>query len=82
MLIVMLCNGCRRSVNYWAEDLLLVLDPYHEAHVPPWQCGRCKTIEYMQMRWKRPYPDELAKGLTVRRPVKKGERWIWRDERA
>ncbi|WP_299911611.1 hypothetical protein [uncultured Paracoccus sp.] len=79
----MFCNGCRRRVNYWAADLAQVIeDPFHEAHVPPWGCARCKTAEYMVMRWHVPSAEEMAKGLTVRRPVRKIEKWLWRDERA
>lgn len=82
MLITMRCNGCRRQVNYWAADLLEVIeDPFHEAHRSPWGCAHCRTGEYMVMRWRIPAASEMAAGLTVRRPVKKITRWIWRDEK-
>ncbi|MBK4216146.1 hypothetical protein JJJ17_09430 [Paracoccus caeni] len=83
MLIVMRCNGCRRQVNYWASDLAKVIeDPFHDAHIPPWGCARCRTSEYMVMRWKIPMAHEMVEGLTVRRPVRKITKWIWKDERA
>lgn len=82
MLMVMRCNRCRRQVNYWASDLVKVIeDPFHEAHVPPWGCKRCGTSEYMVMRWRLPSAEELAEGLIVRRPVKRVVRWIWRNEK-
>lgn len=83
MLITMRCNACRRQMNYWAADLAQVIeDRFHEAHVPPWGCGRCRTKEYMVMRWRIPSAEELASGLTVRRPVRKITKWVWRDEKA
>ncbi|PTW99133.1 hypothetical protein DDE23_18730 [Pararhodobacter aggregans] len=82
MIIVMRCNHCRRQVNYWASDLAQVIeDPFHEAHIPPWGCAKCRTSEYMVMRWRVPSALELSKGLTVRRPVRKVTKWIWKDER-
>lgn len=83
MLLVMRCNACRRQVNYWASDLVTVTgDPRHEAHVPPWGCARCGTKEYMVMRWRIPSAEEMVTGLTIRRPVRKIEKWIWRNEKA
>lgn len=81
MMIVMRCNGCRREVRYWASDLLLVLDFFHEAHVPPWPCSRCRTIEYMKMRWVLPSAADLQAGIVVRRPVQQVTKWIWRNEK-
>lgn len=83
MMLVMHCNRCRRTVHCWAADLLKVVDdPFHEAHVLIWACGRFKTIGYMVMRWKLPTAWELEDGITVRRPVKKITRWLWKNERA
>lgn len=82
MIIVMRCNLCHRQVNYWASDLAQVIeDPTHEAHIPPWGCAKCRTSEYMVMRWRVPSALELSQGLTVRRPVRKVTKWIWKDER-
>lgn len=81
MLIAMHCSGCRRTAHYWAADLVVVLGPHHQAHVPPWQCSKCRSREWMSMRWRVPGAEEMAQGLTVRRPVRKIEKWIWRDER-
>lgn len=82
MLMTVYCGGCRRRVHYWASDLMQVLDRFHEAHDPPWPCSRCRSREYLAMTWHVPSAAELANGLTVRRPVKKIEKWIWRNERA
>lgn len=81
MLIVMYCGGCRRRVNYWAEDLVKVLGPHHQVHIPPWPCARCGTTECMTATWDLPSA-AVREGLTVRRPVEKITRWIWRDEKA
>ena len=81
MVLVVRCGGCRRTVTYWAEDLVQVLGPRHQAHVPPWNCGRCRSREFMAMRWSLPGAEEMAQGLTVRRPVRKIVKWIWRDEK-
>lgn len=80
MLIVMRCTRCRRKVSYWAEDLVRVVGYWHEAHVPPWPCGRCRTREYMVMRWRIPSTSELQARIVVRRPVKQITKWVWQDE--
>lgn len=81
LLITMVCHRCRRKVRYLAIDLCKVLSPFHQAHEPPWPCGRCGTMEYMQVRWELPPASDRAAGLTVRRPVRQIAKWIWRDER-
>lgn len=82
MLIEVSCGGCHRRVNFWAEDLLRVLGPDHRLARPPFPCSKCRSSESLDMRFRCPAPSDLAKGLTVRRPVKQVVRWIWRDERA
>jgi hypothetical protein len=79
MIITMRCALCRRTVHFWAADLLQVLGD-HQVHVPPWPCSRCRSIEHMAVSWSVPSAQMLA-GLTVRRPVRKIEKWLWRDER-
>ena len=81
MLLTLRCNLCRRVVHFWAADLVPVLGRDHQAHVPPWPCTRCGTIEYVSLRWSIPGAADRA-GLTVRRPVGQVLRWTWRDERA
>lgn len=80
MVIMMRCGACRREVCFWASDLAKVLGD-HQIHVPPWPCSKCGTMEFVHMFWEIPNSAKLA-GLTVRRPVRKIERWIWRDEKA
>lgn len=81
MMIVMRCNRCRREVRYWAVDLIQVVGYWHQAHVPPWPCSRCRSVEYMRMWWILPSASDLQAGITVRRPVKQVTRWVWRDEK-
>lgn len=80
MMITLRCNHCRRSVNYWAADLVQVVGD-HQVHIPPWPCGRCGTRDFLHVSWEVPTTTTLN-GLTVRRPVSKIEKWIWRDEKA
>lgn len=81
MLITVRCNRCRRQTHYWAADLIEVLGWNHEVHVPPWPCSKCRSSELVDVRWQIPSAEMLAAGLTIRRPVKKIEKWLWRDER-
>lgn len=79
MLVTLRCGLCRRTVHYWAADLFQVVGD-HQVHVPPWPCGRCRTMDYLNVSWTVPGAATLA-GLTVRRPVRKIEKWLWRDEK-
>jgi hypothetical protein len=81
MIITMRCSLCRRDVHYWAADLVKVLGPNHQVHVPPWPCSKCRRIDFVQMRWQVA-TKQLLDGLTVRRPVRQITKWLWRDERA
>ena len=80
MLLTLRCNLCRRVTHFWAADLVPVIGEQHQIHVPPWPCSRCRTAEYINVTWCIP-SGAMLDGLTVRRPVRKIERWIWRDER-
>ena len=80
-MLMVRCNLCHRTVNYWAYDLVKVVGPHHEVHVPPFQCSRCRTREYLDVKCTIPSASELAT-LTVRRPVKQIAKWIWRTEKA
>ena len=80
-LIMVRCGLCHHRANYWAQDLVKVVGPTHEVHVPPFPCSRCKTRDYIDVKCTVPPATELD-GLTVRRPVRKVTKWIWRDEKA
>lgn len=80
-MLMVRCNLCHRSVNYWAHDLLTVLGPYHEVHVPPFPCSHCRTSEYLNVKCTLPPTSELGT-LTVRRPIKQITKWVWRNEKA
>ncbi len=82
MLLTVKCTGCGRFARFWAKDLVEVLGPDHQAHIPPFPCARCRTKEWINWSWSVPSAPELAAGLTVRRPVRKVTRWIWRNEDA
>lgn len=80
-MLLVRCKLCHGSANYWAADLVRVVGPLHEVHVPPFPCSRCGTSEYVMVKWTIPPSSELSK-LTVRRPVKQVSKWIWRNEKA
>lgn len=71
---------CSRTAHLWAEDLVMVMGPDHEMQRPPFSCSKCKKPD-IRVSWRIPAAAELV-GLTVRRPVRKIERWIWRDKPA
>ena len=81
MLVTLHCGLCRRTMHFWAADLVRVVGKHHQVHIPPWKCSRCGTVEFVDVTWAVPSPSILT-GLTVRRPVRKIEKWLWRDERA
>ncbi|MDT1061924.1 hypothetical protein RM190_08660 [Paracoccus sp. CPCC 101403] len=81
MLLTVRCTMCKRTARYWATDLMKVVGPYHQAHLPPFKCGQCKTSEYLDIQWSLPSAGELAEGLTVRRPVRQITKWIWQNEK-
>lgn len=82
MLITLHCNVCGRTTCFLATDLLRVLGPQHEVHRAPFDCGRCKTTDYIRVEWEMLTASRLASGLTLRRPVKQITKWIWRNEQA
>jgi len=75
------CGLCGRSANYWATDLVKVLGPLHEVHVPPFKCSRCGTRDYVDVKVTVPAASQLNT-LTVRRPIRQITKWIWRNEGA
>lgn len=82
LLLTMKCGLCGRKAHYWATDLLRVVGPQHQAHIAPFACAKCRTKEYIDLWWTKPSAADLQAGLTVRRPVRKITKWIWRNERS
>lgn len=66
-LIIVRCNGCRRSATYLAADLVELLDPERPALWPPFPCPRCKTDEYIRVTLNSPYGEDYGRML-IRRP--------------
>ena len=61
LLVVMKCGGCNRTVHFLASDLEKVIGPDHYAHVPPFDCSRCRTKEYLMMALHRPTAEDLGR---------------------
>lgn len=75
------CNSCRREVSFLAMDLVKVMGPEHQTHIPPFPCSKCKTREYISVGRRVPSAAELEAGVQVRRPVQRVTRWLWRTEK-
>lgn len=76
-IVTLRCNGCRRTVNYLATDLIEVVGPHHHLQIPPFDCSRCGTTEYVEVKVRCPTQEEVGL-ITVRRPA--GKRQLWRNE--
>lgn len=79
MTLTLHCQLCRRTVHYWAADLVQILGPQHPIGRAPWPCAHCKTSNFLNVRCRVLSVSEM-RGLTVRRPVRQVVRWVWRDE--
>jgi hypothetical protein len=73
------CNLCHRGATYLASDLVQVLGPNRDARAAPFPCGKCRKVEYIEVRLSLPEPADYGV-LMVRRP-RRQERLIWRNER-
>lgn len=71
------CSLCGRKAHYLPEDLAKVCGERAPAHVPPFPCSKCGTMEYMHVTLTIP-PAEEAMKLQVRRPVRQVVKWIWK----
>lgn len=81
MLITVRCSGCRREARYLAVDLIEVVGPSHFLKRPMWPCRRCQTADFIKNTWAPITAQAPMSGVTVRRPVKKVVRWLWRETR-
>jgi hypothetical protein len=76
-LIVMKCNGCRRTVYFLAADLLAFRDPKTPARdVRPFPCSRCGTDDMVHCFLRSISMGDVG-NLDVRRPgsVKRIQTW-------
>lgn len=82
MVLTVKCGLYGRVVRYWAADLVERLGLKHDVQRPPFACSRCRSGDFMSVRWHVPAASEMAAGFIVRRPVRQVTKWVWRDERA
>ena len=63
----MRCNLRRRTVNFLARDLMVLLDSDWPAFSPPFPCSKCNSTEFLDVRTSTPGPGDFGK-LSIRRP--------------
>lgn len=68
LLIVVRCVSCRKTVHFLPADLLTFFDRRRPAHQPPFECARCKTVEFIRVSLRLPEPGDYG-SLLVRRPA-------------
>lgn len=80
MVISITCRLCRKTVHYFARDLVDVVGPGHPVARPPWPCSTCRTGESLELKWEMRTAHRPMTGLVIRRPVKQVMRWLWKNE--
>ena len=70
----MKCGGCNRTVYFLASDLEKIIGGDHYAHVPPFECSRCRTEEFVMMAIHHPSAEDIGH-IVVRRPGPPVLRW-------
>ena len=75
MVLELRCRRCGKQRTFLPVDLLKICNPMHPVHLPPFECGRCGTAEFVSVRTRVPLPEEYGR-LSIRRPV--GQVWKWR----
>lgn len=76
-LVIVRCNGCKRSVTYLAADLERLLDPRRPADDPPFPCSKCGTKDYMRVTIRTPALGDYG-SLVIRRPGRVKTTQLWR----
>jgi hypothetical protein len=77
-LIVVHCGLCRRTVYYLASDLVKLYNPQWPALAPLFECGTCRTGEFLSVRCTSPSPGDYGH-LVVRRPMDVVKIQKWRN---
>ena len=80
MLLVVRCNGCRRTLHFLASDLIELLGREPPAEDPPFACARCGNDHLMQVRLRSPEAGDYGH-LWVRRPGEIVHVQKWRSVR-
>lgn len=75
-LVTLRCGLCHRAVTYLASDLVELVNPEQDVHIPPFQCGKCGKLDYLQVTLRMPAAGDYG-NLTIRRPgpVRRTQTW-------
>jgi hypothetical protein len=63
-----------------ASDPVNILDPEQGAQTPPFACGKCGTVEHMQVKLLMPSLGDYG-AIEVRRPAGVKKTQMWRTEK-
>lgn len=80
LLLVVRCNGCRRTLHFLPSDLADLLGRDRPADEPPFACTRCETRAMMRVSLRLPEAGDYGH-LLVRRPAEIVEIQKWRTVR-
>lgn len=78
ILVVVKCNGCHRGATYLASDLVDVVGGQWPAHEAPFDCGRCRSREWVKVTLRSIHPGDAGR-LVVRRPGEPRMVRDWKD---
>lgn len=67
--VLIRCGLCGRKAHYLPEDLAKIFGDRAPAHVPPFPCSRCRTMEYMQVTLTIPRAEEALAWIRRREGV-------------
>jgi hypothetical protein len=70
----------RPTQVFLASDLVQVLGPDADAYAVPFPCGECGSRDYVHVKLKTPYDEDVGK-LVVRRLVRIDRVPKWRNEK-
>lgn len=73
------CNLCRRTLHFFASDLITIYHPSTLAHTWRPACSHCGRADYVAVRSFFPGPDDVGK-IMMRRPAGHRKIQLWKNE--